>query len=162
MNLINPAIIGKSRFTATNPFNGKEFFWNFGIAHFLTSFGYSVDVQFFYKQENINLVFIYHTYANAFTKLPGLEFEIIRYPINVFGKQSFLNVGLHVWLQPNQQKFWTTEREAGGRVRVTLSFPIIENIEVFISPSFKSRGWVAGNVYLDKAAELRLGLNLIF
>lgn len=162
LNLINPSIIGKSRFTATNPFNGKEFFWNFGIAHFLTSFGYSVDVQFFYKQENINLVFIYHTYANAFTKLPGLEIEIIRYPINVFGKQSFLNVGLHVWLQPNQQKFWTTEREAGGLVRVTLSFPIIENIEVFISPSFKSRGWVAGNVYLDKAAELRLGLNLIF
>lgn len=162
LNLLNPALLGFARFSAINPYNGKEFYWNFGVAHFLTSFGYSIDLQFFLKQDNLNLILIYHTYINAFNKLPGLEAEIVRYPVIFFGKNVFLNLGLHLWLQPSEQKFWTSEKEAGGLVKVTLSFPLFENLEVFISPSIKSRGWVAGNIYLEKATEFRFGVNLIF
>lgn len=162
LSLINPTLIGFSRFAAVNPFNGKEFYWNFGIVHFLTSFGYAIDTQFFYKQEKLNILLIYHTYVNAYSKLPGLELEIIRYPLDLFGKKTFLNLGIHGWIQPYAQKFWTSEKESGGLLKATLAFPLLEGLEIFISPSIKSRGWVAGNVYLEKAAELRLGLNLIF
>lgn len=162
LNLINPALIGLSRFTAINPFNGKEFFWSFGVAHYLTSFGYTIDLQFLFKQEKLNILFIYHTYANASLKLPGIEAEIIRYPLVVFGKETYINLGMILWLQPYQQKFWTTEKETGGIIKATLSLPLFENLEVFFSPSLKSRGWVAGNVYLDKMFEFRSGVNFIF
>lgn len=105
---------------------------------------------------------IYHTYVNAYNKLPGLEVEIIRYPVALFGKNAFLNLGLHLWMQPFQQKFWTTQKEAGGLIKATLAFPVMESLEVFVSPFLKSRGWVAGNVYLEKAVELRFGVNLVF
>lgn len=162
LNLINPSLIGLSRFAATNPFNGKEFFWSFGIAHFLTSFGYSIDTQFLFKQDNLNIVFIYHMYANSNLKLPGFDLEIIRFPITIYGKQTFLNLGVSAWLQPYQQKFWTTEKEAGGQLKATVAFPLLENLEIFFSPALKSRGWIAGNVYLDKMVELRTGVNFIF
>lgn len=162
LSLLNPSLIGLSRFAGVNPFNKREFYWNFGIVHFLTSFGYSIDAQFFYKQDHINILVIYHTYVNAMSKLPGLEAELVRYPLTLFGKKTFFNLGFHAWLQPYQQKFWTTEKESGGLAKATLAFPLLEGLEVFISPSIKSRGWVAGNVYLEKAAELRFGVNLVF
>ena len=65
-----------------------------------------------------------------------------------------------VWLYVDDLE--DAEKEAGGLVKVTLSFPLFENLEVFISPSIKSRGWVAGNIYLEKATEFRFGVNLIF
>ncbi|MBN1619206.1 hypothetical protein JW890_00640, partial [candidate division WOR-3 bacterium] len=39
LNFISPQLFGLSRFSATNPFNRKEFSWNFALTHHLTSFG---------------------------------------------------------------------------------------------------------------------------
>ena len=100
VNLINPALIGFTRFNGKNPFNGRDFYWNFGLSHFLTPFGYSIDSQFFLKQDNINLLIIYNTNINNFNKLPGLEIELIRFPFLVFQKILFINLGIHVWQQP--------------------------------------------------------------
>lgn len=162
VNFLNPSLLGYGRFSSVNLFNGKDFYWNAGAAHLLTPFGYSLNLQFFFKQDNINILFIYHTYVNAYRKLPGAELELIRYPGVLFGRKVFWNLGIHLWIQPNQQKFWTAETEAGALAKVSVSVPVSENLEIFLGASLKSRGWVAGNVYLDKAAEIKTGFSLYF
>ncbi|HMY66378.1 MAG TPA: hypothetical protein PL163_06995 [Leptospiraceae bacterium] len=162
VNFLNPSLLGYGRFSSVNPFNGRDFYWSAGAAHYLTPFGYSLNLHMFFKQDNINIVFIYHTYINAYRKLPGAEIELIRYPGTLLGKKVFWNLGIHLWIQPNQQKFWTAETEAGALAKVSVSVPVSENLEIFLGASLKSRGWVAGNVYLDKAAEIRTGFSLYF
>jgi len=162
INLINPALIGFTRFNGKNPFNGRDFYWNFGMSHFLTPFGYSIDSQFFLKQDNINLLIIYRTNINNFKKLPGLEIELIRFPFLVFKKILYINLGIHVWQQPLSLQFFTEERENGGSLKSTIAIPIYNNLEFFVSPLAKSRGFMVGNIYLERAYELRLGLNLVF
>jgi len=162
INLINPALLGFTRFIGKNPFNKKDFYWNFGMSHFLTPFGYSIDIQFFLKHDNINLLIIYHTNINNFKKLPGLEIELIRYPLTLFQKKIFINVGIHVWQQPLLLQFFTEEKENGGSFKSTFALPINNNLEFFISPLAKSRGFMVGNIYLERAYEVRTGLNLVF
>ncbi len=162
INFLNPSLLGYGRFRAVSPFNGKDFYWNAGAAHYLAPFGYSANLHFLFKQENINILFIYHTYINAYRKLPGVELELIRYPSSLLGKKVFWNLGIHLWIQPYQQKFWTAETEAGALVRASVSVPVSDSLEIFLGASLKSRGWVAGNVYLDKAAEIKTGVSLYF
>ena len=57
---------------------------------------------------------------------------------------------------------FTEEKENGGSLKSTISIPIYNNLEFFVSPLAKSRGFMVGNIYLERAYELRLGLNLVF
>ncbi len=135
---------------------------NFGISHFLTPFGYSIDSQLFFKQYDINLLIIYRTNINNFKKFPGLEVELFRYPFLIFQKIIFINLGIHVWQQPLLLQFFTEEKENGGCLKSTIAFPIYNNLEFFVSPLAKSRGFIVGNIYLERAYEIRVGLNLVF
>jgi hypothetical protein len=162
INFINPALLGFTRFNGKNPFNGRDFYWNFGMSHFLTPFGYSIDSQFFLKQDNIYLLIIYHSNINNLKKFPGLEVELIRYPLTLLQKNLFFNIGIHIWQQPLLLQFFTEDKENGGSLKSTIAFPIHNNLEFYVSTLIKSRGFMVGNIYLERAYELRLGLNLVF
>ncbi len=71
-------------------------------------------------------------------------------------------MGIHVWQQPLLLQFFTEEKENGGCLKSTIAFPIYNNLEFFVSPLAKSRGFIVGNIYLERAYEIRVGLNLVF
>lgn len=162
INLISPALFNISGFASINPLNHKPFYWNFSFAHYLTPFGNSIDLALFYKQEDLKLLITYHNYSNSNLNLPGIEIELLRYPLVFYNIQIYLNSTIHIWLQPDKQMFWANSYNPGGLAKIGINYPIYKYLELFIDVSAKTRGWVAGNVYIEKALEIRTGVNLLF
>ena len=64
LNLADPFLYRFEFFTATHSINQRPFRWNATLRHHLTSFGYSVDANFFYQQDSINALATVHHYFN--------------------------------------------------------------------------------------------------
>lgn len=158
LNLADPFLFGFKSFSATNPFNDRPFQWNATLRHHLTSFGYSIDANLFFKQNSVNTMVILHNYFNKAHHFPGLELALYRLPVNIFGKHLPLSVRTSVWLQPKDQQFYTSKSELGGIAMVKLHFPVYRHMETYVEIEAKSDGWAAGNVYLEDDISLRLGL----
>lgn len=158
LNLADPFLYRVNSFTASNPFNGQPFRWNVTLRHHLTSFGYSVDANFFYQQNLTNAVAIFHHYFNKDRFFPGLELSIIRLPITLARFPLAFSARLALWLQPKDQQFYTKEADWGGVTTLKLNFPINSPWETFVELEAKTPGWVAGNVYLGSNASLRVGV----
>lgn len=161
LNFLSPQMFGIDRFTSTNPFFREIFFWNFAIAHHLTSFGYAIDANIFLYQNKYNLSLTYHNYMNKDHYFAGIEASLARYPLEIFTNSLTLSCSLALWLQPNEQKFTTARPSPGGMLRIGLALPVINNLEWFIQSEGKTEGWVAGMVYLEKAIQVSTGINWI-
>jgi len=158
LNLANPFLYRLNGFTATNPIDHHPFRWNATLRHHLTSFGYTVDANFFYEQNPVNAVAIFHHYFNKDHFFPGLELAVIRLPISVFHQPVALSARSAVWLQPKDQQFYTNDSELGGVATVKLNYTLLGPWETFIELEAKTPGWLAGNVYLGDNFSVRLGL----
>jgi hypothetical protein len=158
LNLVNPFLFRFEFFTATNPINQQPFRWNATLRHHLTSFGYSIDANLFYRQKSVNALAIFHHYFNKSHFFPGLELALVRFPISLFRAQLPLSVRTSMWLQPKGQQFYTDESEVGGIATIKFHFPMYEQWETFVEMEAKTQGWVAGNVYLGDNFSVRLGI----
>ena len=160
LNLVSPSIFGFNRFEAVNPLNGKPFYWNFALQHHLTSFGFDVAVDLFYKQGDLNLFAAVHSYFNKQNYFPGLELEVVDYPLRLGEYTVSLSGSAHLWLQPQSQSFATGNGQFGAFASFKARFPVIWGIGTFFEIDAKTAGWKAGNVYLDPAVQARAGLSL--
>lgn len=158
LNLADPFLYRFEYFTATNLFNQQPFQWNATLRHHLTSFGYSIDANIFYRQNSVNALAIFHHYFNKSHFFPGLELALMRLPIVLFDTTLPLSVRTSLWLQPKAQSFLTEESELGGIATVKLNFPTYQHWETFVEIEAKTQGWVAGNVYLGDNLSVRLGV----
>jgi hypothetical protein len=158
LNLVNPFLYRFEYFTATNPINRQPFRWNATVRHHLTSFGYSIDANFFYQQDSINAMAVFHHYFNKTHFFPGLELALVRFPIALFNTQLPLSVRTSVWLQPKAQQFDTDGSELGGIATLKFNLPTSRQWETFLEMEAKTQGWVAGNVYLGDNVSVRLGV----
>ena len=158
LNLVNPFLFRFADFTATNPIDRHPFRWNATLRHHLTSFGYSVDANFLYQQNPVNAIAIFHHYFNKNHFFPGFELAVVRLPISLFSKPMALSVRTSAWLQPKDQQFYTEDSELGGVATIKLNFPAPRQWESFIEVEAKTKGWLAGNVYLGNDISLRLGV----
>jgi len=158
VNLIDPILFGFESFTATHPFNQQAFRWNATLRHHLTSFGYSIDANFFYQQQSVNAMAIVHNYFNKSHFFPGLELALLRFPISLFDTRLPFSVRASLWLQPKEQQFLTDESELGGIATVKFHLPARQTWETFVEMEAKTQGWVAGNVYLGRNLSVRLGV----
>ena len=158
LNLVNPFLYRFEFFTATNPLNRQPFRWNATLRHHLTSFGYSIDANFFYQQNSVNAMAIVHHYFNNTHFYPGLELALVRFPVSVFNSRLPLSVRSSVWLQPTAQRFDADSSELGGIATLKFNFPSYRQWETFLEMEAKTQGWVAGNVYLGNNFSVRLGV----
>ena len=160
INLISPQLYFYNRFEAVSPLNGKTFYWNFALQHHLTSFGFDVAVDLFYKQGELNLFAAVHSYFNKQNYFPGLELEVVDYPLRLGEYTVSLSGSAHLWLQPQSQSFATGNGQFGAFASFKARFPVIWGIGTFFEIDAKTAGWKAGNVYLDPAVQARAGLSL--
>jgi hypothetical protein len=158
LNLVNPFLYRFEYFTATNPINHQPFRWNATLRHHITSFGYSIDANFFYQQKLVNAMAIFHHYFNKTHFFPGLELALVRYPVSVLNTRLPLSVRTSVWLQPKGQQFYADSSELGGIATLKFNFPSYRQWETFLELEAKTQGWVAGNVYLGDNVSMRLGV----
>ncbi|MBI2567352.1 MAG: hypothetical protein HYV63_10005 [Candidatus Schekmanbacteria bacterium] len=154
LNLLDPNLLGLDGWWVDDAQT-----WRLGAAvrHYLTSFGYAVDANAFLRRR-LGLFLTAHLYRNAQRWFPGLEAEALELPLMIAGLELRLDVRSAVWMQPAAQRFRTSAAQAGYLGGLRVSLPVGRHLTIYAEAERKAAGWVAGNVHLDSATALRVGL----
>lgn len=158
LNLLDSNLIGFARFNATNPFTKAPFEWNATVRHHLTSFGFTVDLNLFLRQTPWNILFIAHNYLNDSRYFPGVDLELLRYPVKILNRDFLVSPRTALWLQPKDQRFFTDAASLGGLARLKLEWMLAGALLPYVELEAKSEGWVAGNAYLDPSFSAKVGI----
>ena len=142
--------------------SGQEFLVNIRPRHYLSSFGYTVNLDFFMKTSDLNLFLSLQNQFNHEHYFPGIDVEISRKAVQFLGKKLLVTPRLAVWLQPKDQNFRTSESEPGVLVSVKTEFPFWKRYTTYLEIEGKTPGWVAGNVFLDENVSMRAGVEWFF
>lgn len=158
LNFLDPNLARFNRFHGTSPFSGDPLEWSTMVRALPTSFGVAVDGNLFWKEGVTNLILILHSYLSPKQYFPGLEVELYRYPLTLFGENENITLRGMAWLQPKKQRFDSKAGTLGGLAGLRFGHAFSKTFEAFLEVEGKSEGWVAGNVYLDSNLSTRAGL----
>ncbi len=155
-NFLDPALLGLNAFVIWRPDGEDPVKFNANMKHFLTSFGYSLDNNFFFKQADTNIFMTIHSYFNERRYFPGMDFTYFRDSVEEEdGWEPTTRLAL--WLQPRGQRFDSDGARPGGLLAVRYTYDSASRIRPFFEIEGKTRGWVAGNAFLDPALSFRVG-----
>lgn len=155
-NFLDPTLLGFNSFVIARPDGEDPVKLNANMKHFLTSFGYSLDNNFFFKQADTNIFMTVHSYFNERHYFPGMDFTYFRDSVeDEDGWQPTTRLAL--WLQPRGQRFDSDGARPGGLLAMRYTYDSASRLKPFFEIEGKTRGWVAGNAFLDPAASLRIG-----
>jgi hypothetical protein len=135
---------------------------NFAMRHLLTSFGSVISAQVFLKYDLYNIAFAYHSYLNHKNYFPAIEAELVDYPFFLGNLGMLLSPRVIIGMQPADQKFKTEKPEFLGLFELRIDFMVNRYFLPYIDFIAKTNGWVAGNVYLDNNASIKVGISLRF
>jgi len=160
LNLFDPFLIGRRGFPVTNPFNRRPLRLTANVGHVLTSFGDTVDANVFLHQDDVKLFVVVHSYGNGQRRFPGIDAEVVDYPVTVRGRPVNISLRGALWLQPADQRFDASDSRPGALLGLTVQRPGRGRIGVYIAAEGKTEGWVAGNVYLGPNVSVRVGVTI--
>ncbi|MDR2917780.1 MAG: hypothetical protein LBV72_00235 [Tannerella sp.] len=156
-NLLSPMMFGfRSINIGENGLRG-----NVAFRHYLTSFGTDLSLNVFLSKAKYNMVFTYHHFKNYKHLYPAIEAEFIDYSLKVNGRNKLLlSPRLILGVQPEGQSFTTSKSEILGLAACRLDFGINKMYYPYLELSSKTKGWVAGNEYINSNTSIKLGLSL--
>jgi hypothetical protein len=155
LNLFDPFLFGYQQVKTPS----GDWHWNANLRHMLTPFGYDIAANVFLKsRDDLDIFGAIHTYHNDKTSALGLDVTLPRYPTTLFDKPVRITPRLFAWMQPNNLMFRDSTSQFGGLASMRVDVPVGDGWEVYGEIEGKSKGWVAGNEYLDGRAALRFGL----
>jgi hypothetical protein len=158
LNIVSPLLYGLKSIPLGN--SGLES--NFSLRHYLTSFGTDITASVFLKKKPFNMIFTYHNYQNYQNYFPAIEAELIDYPLNIGKFAMFLSPRVLIGMQPKDQVFKTDSPEFLGLFGLRVDFKAHKNIFPYLDFTAKTKGWVAGNEYLNANSNVKLGVSLRF
>lgn len=156
MNFVSPMILGLNNIPIN--VNGNEYIVNFAFRHLLTSFGYDVSFDLFFKTNKLNIIASTHSYNNKSKTLPGFELNLIDYKLLDRKIKVLASSQSMIWLQPENQFFTDTRSKLGGLFELNLKIGG-ENVFSNFYFNYKTQGWVAGNVFQEKNISAGFGLS---
>jgi hypothetical protein len=157
LNLLSPMLIGFRSISLKNGYSG-----NFSVRHLLTSFGTDLSLNVFLKKSKYNFVFAYHNYMNYKHLFPAIEAEMIDYPLFYKKLNVFLSPRIMAGVQPNNQDFITSKVNFLGLMGCRADFRICKTYFSYLEVVAKTKGWVAGNVYLEDNVSIKVGFSARF
>lgn len=132
--------------------------FNFATRHYLTSFGYDLNLDLLINHREKPFYISLHGYRNKYRFYPGIEFESP--PVNV--KEWQIQPRIMAWMQPVHQRFYDTRARTGGMFQLNVARPVGKSVNVYINAEGKTKGWVAGNPYLKSNLTVRCGIAAAF
>jgi hypothetical protein len=132
----------------------------FNVKHHLTSFGSAINLNLFAKTPAANALVAVTMYENFDGSFPGIDAQVIDYPMKVAGRRLYVTPRLMMWMQPRDQQFMTQEGEAGGLASAIVAVPLSSNLRLVGEFEGKTKGWVASHAALESEVTGRLGLSL--
>lgn len=154
LNVLNPFMFG------VNHFRVGEHKMNANVFHYLTSFGYDIGARFYLQTSKNQWYVALHNYHTKNNNYWGAEVSRVNMP--VFPKQwgVVMTPTVHVWSQPRSLTFNDHQSDIGGRAEVMISGNDQHKLSPYCSLSYKTKGWVAGNVYQNENMSFRAGLKM--
>lgn len=149
INLLNPAIFFINRISIN-----QDFSFNLFATYMPTHFGNDIAVYLPVKLRYTGILLNMHRYGNYESN--GLGFGLGLFDGSLTGKLS-TDILVTVWDQP--ESLFNNEKVVGGSAEVALRYSITDNFSGFVSANAKTRGWAAGNPYLDENFSVRIGIN---
>ncbi len=154
INYLSPNLLGIQSIKFNNHLK-----FNFAFRHILNSFGDDRSVDIFVIWKNKNILFTPHLYSNYHRNFPGVELGLFNEPLTVKNKQFFYDIHLMLWMQPDNQSFYSKKASPGGLFEGKIYNQITNNLRYYVAIEMKTSGWVAGNPYLNGNFSSRLGLS---
>jgi RNAse (barnase) inhibitor barstar len=161
LNLVDPFLFGLNGGITVGGGSGDPTRINAGLGHFLTSFGHTVDANVLVRRRDMNMAVTLHGYANGDRVFPGVEGELFDVPVTVGGRTLAVSPRVGVWLQPEGQRFRTSEADAGGLAGLRVRAALSRRLGAFVDVEAKTTGWVAGVPYLDRQMTIRAGVSTL-
>jgi hypothetical protein len=137
----------------------KDFAFNFALRHYLTSFGYDLGGDLFLQIKDKHILFTWHGYHNKDHFFPGVETQLLDFPLQVSAKTLSLTLRSMLWLQPKDQQFYADQGQAGGLLYAQLRYPLSRTWQPYLEVEGKTQGWVAGNPFLQPNLTVRAGIS---
>ena len=157
INFIDPNLFGFTGFSVQNPLTGRDARMMVTGSAYLTSFGHSVDMNLFLRDDAMNLFVVLHRYTNGARSFPGVEAQLLDKPVTIAGMNVAVSPRVALWLQPQDQQFRTATKQPGGLVSLRVRQASAARVTSFLEVEAKTEGWVAGNVHLEPNVSVRIG-----
>jgi hypothetical protein len=157
-NYLSPMMLG----FRSLPLGNTDITWNFAFRHFLTSFGTDVTLEILINIEEFKFVAAYHNYQNYEHIFPAIEIEMLDYPVSIKNLVMYISPRIVAGIQPKKQAFFTSEAEFLGLIGCRMDFQITKQWLPYIEVMAKTNGWIAGNEFLEKTINARLGISARF
>lgn len=158
LSLVDPFLYGHRSSALSLPGVHTPIRWNAALRHYLTSFGYALDIDVMLRTTQRQGRAVFHIYRNDAHAFPGLSIELLRAQTHWHGAQIYLSSLLAIWQQPVAQDFRTAAGEIGGLLSVRADLPLTKHWGTYAEVSAKTNGWVAGTVYLGDNMSTRVGV----
>jgi len=158
LNLVSPLNFFINSIPLKHYANGETLAGNFAFRYYATSFGNQLGLNLMAKKGKYNFFLNPALNQNLHHSFPSLEAMLIDYPVT---PKVLVTTRLMAWSQPKNQEFQTSEGQAGGLVSATVNY----RAGVFFpytTLTYKTKGWVAGNVFLDNKFDVKLGVGVRF
>lgn len=152
INFINPGLL----FINSIKVN-ENFRFNFSGFHYLTSFGDDIGSNFMFDYKGNKVFLALHNYRNFHSNFYGIEGQIVDKEILINNLNFNISPSLHLWTQPKNQDFRTSDSFFGGKAELQISTKLGKYFSPYVVVAGKTKGWVAGDVYLDEKISTRFG-----
>ena len=154
LNCVSPMVLGFNSISWNHNYR-----FNFALRHFLTSFGSDITFNVFLKGNQKNLIFRFHHASNYKKSFPSVEAELYEFPAILANNRFLIGLRMITGVQPKYQSFTTNKSAFLGLAECKFDWLTKGLISPFAQLSFKTKGWVAGNEFLDSNTSFRLGLS---
>lgn len=153
LNFVSPFMVGINRLQLK-----PGYYFNFALRSVPTSFGYYAGGDFFLDFNNRQMMISLGVNRSKNLTLPAVDF---RYNNLIRDENARFNTNLQIsgWLQPKDQMFAADKANFGMTIGIQPRFAITERFSMIADFSYKTKGWVFGNPYLDDKFTGRIGFS---
>jgi hypothetical protein len=159
LNFVSPMNFFVNSITLKKYADGTTLKGNFALRYYPTAFGNQLGLNLLLKKGKYNLFLNPAINQNYTHNFPSLEAQLIDYPL--FNRMN-TTVRAMVWSQPENQAFQTANGAIGGLIAAKIHYKIGKSIYPYVNIGYKTQGWVAGDVFLDKNLDFKTGLMVKF
>ncbi|MFY0663464.1 MAG: hypothetical protein JXQ97_02505 [Natronospirillum sp.] len=122
-----------------------------------TPFGRSFGWHHLRARRGLNLGWDIYMHQNAERSMPGARVSLIDYP--TLGGE--LTSRASWWQQPEDQQFFTEERDDGWAVEFSYSLQVLSALRLQTDWHYKSAGWMPGNLSFEEGSGWRFGIDVL-
>ncbi|GAA4438479.1 hypothetical protein GCM10023091_19140 [Ravibacter arvi] len=154
LNFVSPFLLGINRLQ----FRPGQYF-NFALRSLPTSFGYYAGGDFFLEMRERRVMVGLGVNRSKKLTLPALNFhcyDLVKPEVSRWQAHAQLSL----WMQPEDQ-MWSSGRATPGlALSIQPRYALTSRLSVMTDLSYKTKGWVFGDPYLDRRISGRIGLSL--